>query len=320
MTLPQGKQQLSFSYTGYKTKTVTVTGGDVNVALEPDALGLDEVVVVGYGTQKKRDLTGAISTIKSDDIVLSPMPNPVEALQGKVAGLDITRSSGQAGASSTMKLRGTRSLTASEDNNDAPLVLVDGLPGSLTTLNANDIESIEVLKDASSTAVYGSAGANGVILVTTKSGTAGKTQVHLNAYIGINGWSTVPKMHHGASFFNLAKQAKVNGGSYTDDANVFNPQIYQAYLAGQDIDWADELLKTGITQNYSLSVSGGTEKTKAYMSLNFSGEDGQYSNDNYKVYSSNIKLDHQLGKWVSIGTNLQGSFTYILHLLIWRQP
>lgn len=308
--LPQGKNKLSLSYTGYKTKVVTVTGANLDVKLDPDALGLDEVVVVGYGTQKKRDLTGAIATIKSDDIVATPLPNPVEALQGKVAGLDITRSSGAAGESSTIKLRGTRSLTASEGNNDAPLVLVDGLPGSLETINANDIESIEVLKDASSTAVYGSAGANGVIIVTTKSGSAGKTSVNLNAYIGINGWSTVPKMHHGADFFNLRKQALQNGKAYTDDAHVFTPEVYNAYVAGHDVDWADELLRTGVTQNYSLSVSGGTEKTKAYMSLNFSGEDGQYANDNYKVYSSNIKVDHQLGKWVTIGTNFQGSYTH----------
>lgn len=278
--------------------------------MNPDNTGLEEVVVIGYGTQKKRDLTGAVSSVKAEDITLSPMPNPVEALQGKVAGLDITRSSGQAGASSSMKLRGTRSLMAAEDGNDEPLVLVDGLPGSLTTLNANDIESIEVLKDAASTAVYGSAGANGIIIVTTKSGKAGRTKVNLNAYVGINGWSTVPEVFHGESFFNLRKQAQMAGGTYTGDENVFNPAVYEAYLAGQDINWADALLKTGVTQNYSLSVSGGTEKTKAYLSLNYSGEDGQYANDNYKVYSTNLKIDHQINKIVTIGANLQGSFTY----------
>lgn len=311
LSVSSSKAELELSYIGYKTLTFTaVSGKPANIKMNPDNTGLEEVVVIGYGTQKKRDLTGAVSSVKAEDITLSPMPNPVEALQGKVAGLDITRSSGQAGASSSMKLRGTRSLMAAEDGNDEPLVLVDGLPGSLTTLNANDIESIEVLKDAASTAVYGSAGANGIIIVTTKSGKAGRTKVNLNAYVGINGWSTVPEVFHGESFFNLRKQAQMAGGTYTGDENVFNPAVYEAYLAGQDIDWADALLKTGVTQNYSLSVSGGTEKTKAYLSLNYSGEDGQYANDNYKVYSTNLKIDHQINKIVTIGANLQGSFTY----------
>ena len=311
LNVPNNKAELELSYIGYQTEKVTAVAGKLlNIKMKPDNTGLDEVVVIGYGTQKKRDLTGAVASVKAEDITISPMPNPVEALQGKVAGLDITRTSGQAGASSSMKLRGTRSLMAAEDGNDEPLVLVDGLPGSLTTLNANDIESIEVLKDAASTAVYGSAGANGIIIVTTKSGKEGRAKVNLNAYIGINGWSTVPDVYHGEGFFNLRKQAQMAGGTYTTDENVFTPAVYEAYLAGKDIDWPDALLKTGVTQNYSLSVSGGTEKTKAYMSLNFSGEDGQYENDNYKVYSTNLKVDHKINKITTIGANLQGSFTY----------
>lgn len=311
LSVTGNKAELELSYIGYKTLTFTaVSGKPANIKMNPDNTGLEEVVVIGYGTQKKRDLTGAVSSVKAEDITLSPMPNPVEALQGKVAGLDITRSSGQAGASSSMKLRGTRSLMAAEDGNDEPLVLVDGLPGSLTTLNANDIESIEVLKDAASTAVYGSAGANGIIIVTTKSGKAGRTKVNLNAYVGINGWSTVPEVYNSTGFFNMRKQAQMAGGTYTDDENVFNPAVYDAYKAGQNINWADALLKTGVTQNYSLSVSGGTERTKAYLSLNYSGEDGQYANDNYKVYSTNLKIDHQINKVTTIGANLQGSFTY----------
>lgn len=301
---------LEISFVGYKTQTFKASKTSYQLKMELDNTGLDEVVVIGYGTQKKRDLTGAITSIKSEDITAAPLPNPIESLQGKVAGLDITRSSGQAGASSSIKLRGTRSLMASEDGNDAPLVLVDGLPGSLSTLNANDIESIEVLKDAASTAVYGSSGANGVIIVTTKGGKEGKAKVSLNAYLGINGWSTVPEVYHGDSFFNLARTAQQQSGHYISDEEVYNQEVYQALLAGKDIDWADALLRTGITQNYSLSVSGGTEKTKAYMSLNFSGEDGQYVNDNYRVYSTNIKIDHQLRSWLTIGTNIQGSFTH----------
>ncbi len=305
---PTSKATLEFSYVGYKKVKISATTGKVlKVEMEPDNTGLEEIVVIGYGTVKKRDLTGAVTTVKAGEITAVPLPNPVEALQGKVAGLDITRASGAAGASSTIQLRGNRSLSASGD----PLILIDGLAGDLNTLNPNDIESIEVLKDAASTAVYGSAGANGIIIVTTKSGKEGKTQVNLNSYIGVNGWSTVPKVYHGEAYFNLRKQAQMQAGTYTTDEDVLgNADAYAAYLAGEDINWADELLKTGITQNYSLSISGGTQKTKAYMSLNFSGEEGQYDNDNYRVYSTNLKMDHQINKIVTIGANMQGSFTY----------
>lgn len=302
---------LHVTFIGYAAQDLPVAGkNQLSIKLEEENDLLDEVVVVGYGVQKKRDLTGAITSIKPEDITAAPMPNPIESLQGKVAGLDITRSSGQAGASASMKLRGTRSITASEGGNDEPLVLIDGMPGSLTTLNSNDIESIEVLKDASSTAVYGASGANGVIIVTTKSGKAGKTNVNFNAYCGFNGWSKTPEMYNASEFFNLKKQLITHEGTYTTDEDVFNAAIYNSYMAGEQTDWAKELLKTGITQNYSLSVSGGNDVTKGYISFNYSGEDGQYENDNYKVYSTNMKVDHQVRKWLAIGANFQGSFTY----------
>jgi len=307
LNLPAGKNTLELTYTGYKSQKVTVSGSTVNVRMEPDAIGLDDVVVIGYGTVKKRDLTGAVTSVSSEDITLQPTANPLEALQGKVAGLDITRSSGQAGSGVDIQLRGTRSFTASGD----PTIIIDGMPGNLATLNANDIESIDVLKDASSTAIYGSAGANGVIIVTTKNGKAGKTKVDFNAYLGINGWSKVPSVRDADSYYNLRKLAQEEAGQYVDEVSVLGSQeAYDAYKAGQSIDWADELLKTGVTQNYSVSVSGGTERTKAYMSLNFTNENGQYDNDNYKVYSTNIRVDHQLKNWLAIGVNMQGSYVY----------
>ena len=302
---------LHISFIGYDPQEVAVKGQTkFTITLQEANDLLDEVVVIGYGVQKKRDLTGAIASVKNDDIVLSPLPNPVEALQGKVAGLDITRSSGQAGASASMKLRGTRSIMASEDGSDKPLVLIDGLPGDLTTLNSNDIESIEVLKDASSTAVYGVSGANGVIIVTTKGGKAGKVTVNFNAYAGVNGWSKTPKMYNASEYFNLKKNLQISEGKYSSDEDVFNTAIYNAYQNGEYTDWADELLETGFTQNYSLSVSGGNDTTTGYVSLNYSGEKGQYANDDYRVYSTNIKVDHKVKSWLSIGANIQGSFTY----------
>ena len=298
---------LHISYIGYLAQDVKASAQPLRIVLQPDNQMLDEVVVIGYGTVKKRDLTGAVSSVKTEDLTIAPVSNPLEALQGQVAGLDITRSSGAAGSGVSIQLRGTRSFTASGD----PTVIIDGMPGNLSTLNANDIESIEVLKDASSTAIYGSSGANGVIIVTTKSGKAGKVKVDFNAYVGINGWSKYPKVHQGEDYFNLRKLAQTEAGTYISDSSVFsNTYEYEAYLAGEDINWAEELLKTGIVQNYSVSISGATDKTNAYLSLNFTDEVGQYSNDNYKVYSTNIRVDHTLNKWLAIGANLQGSYTY----------
>ena len=155
---------------------------------------LDEVVVVGYGTVKKRDLTGAVASVKSGDLTMTPVASATEALEGRVAGLDITRESGQAGSGTKILLRGNRSLTAGQD----PLFVIDGIPGSIDNLNPNDIQSIDILKDASSTAIYGSAGANGVIMITTKQAEEGKVQVDLDTYFGWNGFA---KCHNRKSGF-----------------------------------------------------------------------------------------------------------------------
>lgn len=297
--------QLKITYVGYKEQIVSINNRtSISVVLEEDSELLDEVVVIGYGTMKKRDLTGAISSVKSDVITMSPTANPMEALQGRVAGLDITKTSGQAGAGVNMQLRGTRSFTASGN----PLFLIDGLPGDYSTLNPNDIESIEVLKDASSTAIYGSAGSNGVIIITTKNAKEGKLSVNFNAYLGLNGWSTLPKVHDGESYLATKRLARQEAGTYIDDETTLGTALYEAYQKGHTIDWLDAILKTGVTQNYSLSLSEGTDKRKNYFSLNYSQEDGQYERDSYKVFSSTYKTDYQVKKWLAVGMNVQGSY------------
>ncbi len=301
---------LSFSFVGMNKKEVEFNGTGIhNVVLKSSDVNLDEVVAIGYGTVKKRDLTAAITSIKGDEITSNPRSNPMEALQGKVPGLDIIRTSGQPGAGVTMQLRGTRSFTASGN----PIFIIDGMPGDYSTLNPNDIESVEVLKDAPSTAIYGSSGANGVILITTKSGAAGnKTKVDFNSYTGYNGLSILPQMRYGESYIQPlrdAYQASGNWASTADDSKLFaTTEAYQAYQNGNYINWAKDLLQTGITQNYSVAFSGGNEKSKAYASLNYSDEAGQYVADRYKVYSTNIRISHNIAKWLRIGTNLQGSY------------
>lgn len=296
---------LIVSYIGYQTKRVKVASQrDLHIALSPDQKLLDEVVVVGYGTVKKRDLTGAVSSVKSDIIKLTPAINPMEALQGRVAGLDIIRDSGEAGTGTTMQLRGNRSITAS----GTPLVIIDGMPGDYETLNPNDIESIDILKDASSTAVYGSEGSNGVIIITTKKGEVGKLRVNFDAYLGYNGWSTLPKMTSPEQIVYTSYLARQEAGVMGDDDDWQTRVNEEALERGEIIDWVDALMDDGWIQNYSLSFSGGTEKTQAYFSLNVSDEKGQYHNDDYKVYSSTIRINHKVNKWFSGGLHAQLSY------------
>ncbi|MBP1677312.1 MAG: collagen-binding protein [Bacteroidetes bacterium] len=312
---------LVFTFVGMDKMEVNFNGSGIkNVQLQSSALALNEVVAVGYGTIKKRDLTGSVSTVKSQDITMRPGSNAMESLQGRVAGLDITRTSGQAGAGVNIQLRGNRSITAS----GTPLFLIDGLPGDYATLNPNDIESVEVLKDASSTAVYGAAGSNGVIIITTKKGKVGKLSVDFNAFYGNNGWSIIPEMRTGESYLETKREAykyvwdatnsvwTTTGAiwqSEADDETIFGTTRYATYKEGKFVDWAKEFLrKSAATQNYSLSISGGNERTKGYVSFNYTNENGQYYGDDYKQYSTNMKVDHNYKQWLSIGSSMQASY------------
>lgn len=313
LDVPAGNNVIVISYIGYQTKEITL-GRDsrVNLKMDPDTQTLDEVVVIGYGTVKKRDLTGAVASVKAEDITLNPGSNPMDALQGKIAGLDITNSSGQAGSSPTVQLRGTRSLQLDDDGNissDAfkPTYIIDGMPGDISTLNPNDIESIEVLKDASSTAIYGSSGANGVIIVTTKGAKTGKPVINFNAYAGTTLGAKLPKMRTGDSYLKYINDSyRVNG--ITNQEEIFGER-YDAIQKNQWINWGDEVLHAGLKQNYSISVAGGTEKTKAYFSFNYADEQSQYKNDDYKVYSTRVRIDQEINKWLNAGVNVQASFT-----------
>ena len=191
--------------------------------MQPDTQTLDEVVVIGYGTVKKRDLTGAVASVKSEDIVRMPTSNVLEAIQGQVAGLDITRSSGEAGSGVNMTLRGTRSI----NGDNSPLFIIDGMEGSYDELNPNDIASIEVLKDASSTAVYGAAGANGVIIITTKTPKKDKFSIDLDAYYGWNVISSFPEVNRGEDYINFRREAQrtVVPGTARPMTGIFFPAI-----------------------------------------------------------------------------------------------
>ncbi|MFC6099229.1 TonB-dependent receptor [Olivibacter domesticus] len=301
LKLSRGNETLTVSYTGFAEKEMSAEGKTyVEVTLEESTSSLDEVVVVGYGTVKKRDLTGAVSSVKAEDITLSPVSSPMEALQGRVSGLDIQRGSGKAGTSPAVLLRGNRSLTASQD----PLYIVDGIPSSINNLNPNDIESIDVLKDASSTAIYGSAGANGVIIITTKKAKEGRVQLDFNSYYGINGFASFPKPLTGDAWLDYKRDRFFldNGYEATDLTDLgLNTAAIAAIDQGKWVDWVDETMRNGIQQNHHFAIRGGSEKTQAYLSMGYIGEKGIYENDNTDIYNARGGVDLKFSKVFKAG-------------------
>ncbi|RZK70746.1 MAG: SusC/RagA family TonB-linked outer membrane protein, partial [Pedobacter sp.] len=302
---------LVFTMIGFKAQEVVASNG-IKVVLTEDIAQLDDVVVVGYGTVKKKDLTGAVSSVKSEDITLNPVSSPMEALQGRVAGLDIQRVSGQAGQAPKVLLRGNRSLITPSVGGSAavlganpdPLYVIDGIIGNINSLNPNDIETIDVLKDASSTAIYGVAGANGVIMITTKKAKSGKVQVDIDTYYGINGRAEYPKALMGDAYINYINERYFTVNNKYP-ASLIDAGIPAAGVTAinnnQWVDWVDETLRNGTQQNHHISVRGGSEKTQAYMSLGYIGEKGIYQGDESKFYNVRGGVDVNFNKIFKAG-------------------
>ena len=316
---------LSVTYIGYVTQEVKVENQTTfTFVLQEDTETLDEVVVIGYGVVKKRDLTGAVASVKPADIQKVASNNAMSAMQAKVPGLDIQQSSGEAGSGISMTLRGNRSITAS----NSPLILVDGVEyGSTLDIPASDIESMEVLKDASSTAIYGTKGANGVIIITTKRGKAGKTQVNLNAYLSFNSpTKTANPMYGDAEVRRVMEKANYvanypiykETGSWGTTAARVEDVLTESLGDGttqmsiyQDksyTDWIDHILKNSVTQNYEVSVSGGSEKTTFNLSLAAMYNNGLMENDKLARYNGRANVDHTINNLFKVGTSL--NFTY----------
>ena len=309
LQIPSDVKTLQVSFVGMKTQEIPISGRSYfNVTLEEEAIGLEEVVAIGYGTVKKRDLTGAVQSIKSDEIVIAPRGNVMEAIQGRIAGLNISRSSGKAGADVNMVLRGNRSISGS----NSPLVIIVGVEGNYADINPNDVESIEVLKDASSTAIYGSAGANGVIIITTKAGQKGKLRVNFDAYYGINGMLQFPAVRMGEDYIKLRRDANRTTGAWQPgdpDSRLFTNDEWNAILNNQWVDWFKLGTRDGTLQNYSLSFSGGNEKTSSYFSGNYYEEEGVLVNDDNTRYSFRANIEHKFNNWLKGGLNVVGAFT-----------
>lgn len=307
---------LRITYIGYLLREVKVGTGpseNLRIQLSPDKSDLNEVIVVGYGKQKKSDITGSIVSISERALKDVPVSNISQALQGQAAGIDVQKSGGnnKPGASPKILIRGSRSVNASND----PLFVVDGIPynGNINDLNQDDVTSVEILKDASATAIYGSRGANGVILISTRRGKTGKPVVSYSGYGGfVKNRGKFPIMN-GEEFATFKKWAKINGtpGKYTglDDPRLnspgeeFTPTEVTSMETGRSTDWQDLIYKTGMMTNHQLGVTGGSEQTQYAASAGYFKETGIYPGQSFERFSLKLSVDQQLSNRIRAGVS-----------------
>lgn len=311
LSAPDNAETLMFSSVGYITKEEPINGrSEINVAMAPDVKSLQEVVVVGYGTVKKSDLTGSVSSVSSEEIKEIPMTSLDQGLQGRAAGVQVTQASGQPGGMATIRIRGGNSLQGGNE----PLYVIDGfpiyngggfdVPGSganvngLALLNPNDIESIEILKDASATAIYGSRGANGVVLITTKSGKKGRDIVSFESYYGMQEVRKTIDVMNATEFGKLVNEAYTNDGL---DA-VFTESEIASF--GEGTNWQDEIFRTAPIQNYQLSLSGGDDKTTYAVTGSYFDQQGIIIDSYFKRFSGRVNLDRKISSNFNAGTHL----------------
>lgn len=337
--VPAGTYEVTAAYIGFKSQTKKVTvdeGADAKVdfKMQLDLLLLEEAVVIGYGTKTRKDLTGSIASIDAKEIKDAPLPSFEQMLQGRAAGVQVLASNGMPGAPVTVRVRGTGSITASSE----PLYVIDGIPmttgsfganfrtatetNALASLNPNDIESMEILKDADATAIYGARGANGVVLITTKRGQAGTTKFTINYMNGFNNVSNRPQLYDGPGWLALWNEgatndsiiARASGRTYTRPSlplNIYDPTSGQPRRAGQidpaNTNWLDQVLQTGIINQVDVSASGGTEKTRFYSGASYRQETGFQRQTSGERISGRLNLDHNATEDLTVGFNVSVS-------------
>ncbi|MCH7410439.1 TonB-dependent receptor [Belliella sp. DSM 111904] len=295
---------LVVSFIGYKSIRVEVGNRtNIQVTMSDDETSLEEFVVVGYGSVERRELTGSISSISRKDIIAEPIYSFEGILQGKAAGVDVVADSYRPGAGATVRIRGSRSLVAGND----PLIVMDGVPidGNLMDINPSDIESIEVLKDASATAIYGSRGSNGVILVTTRRGYSGGTQIEYSAFYGVQNMSNRVDLMSADQYIEMNREAARHQGTYTTDETLFLDWELEAIQRGVDTDWQKEAFQTGFQQNHQLSVRGGTEDTRYAISGTYLDHKAIVSNNDFSRFVGRVNLDQDVSKSVRAGVSAQ---------------
>lgn len=340
LSVPPNANILVFSFIGMKTQEVAITGkASVKIILEEETVGLEEVVAIGYGTRKKSDLTGAVVRVDGDNFKNQPMTQLADMLTGTIAGFYSTQGTTAEGGSS-MEIRGQKSLNASTE----PMVVIDGaiFNGNISEINPADIKTIDILKDASSAAVYGASAASGVILVTTKKGKTGKPTINFSSSVGIATPTHDFKPYDGAGYLQfrgdfLREMHSDTPGYYYNDPTKLpsgvtldqwrnasaNPQadntneylsrngFFQVemdnYKAGKQVNWYDEVIKPGIRQNYDISISGATDAVNYYWSMGYQNNEGVITGDKFKTFRSRLNLDLKVTDWLNIGINSQFS-------------
>lgn len=322
-------EKLKFSYIGYEEQTITITQNKkLKVILREQRQNLDEVVVIGYGTAKRKDITGAISSVSADELQETPAVSLNQALQGKSAGVQVQLSDNSPGGGVNVLIRGKGSINQS----NAPIYVVDGviMEGTLNNINVNDIASIDILKDASAAAIYGSRAANGVVIVTTKKGEEGKAKVTFSARTSIQSPSNLPKMLTAQELAEIRIEGNVNSqldalysanpnmsiDEYRSQFNALKQQYAEelpssmfsdiernTLLAGESYDWYDQISQTGIVQDYTVALSGGTAKTNYYISANYYDQQGIIQETGHRRFSFRVNLEQQIKSWLKVGIN-----------------
>ncbi|GAB3636967.1 TonB-dependent receptor [Hymenobacter arcticus] len=312
LSVPTSATTLIFSYVGYDTKQVAIGNqGTINVAMASTETGLDEVVVVGYGTQSRRDLTGSVATISGKEIATAPVQSFDQALQGRAPGVNITTPNGVLNNPPVIRIRGVNSISLSS----SPLFVIDGIPtysgnnsavgnvpnNPLASINPEDIESVDVLKDASATAIYGSRAAGGIILVTTKRGKKGQGHISYDTWVGVTKPVRLYDVLNAADYMTIKNEAVANlnanrraiGQPATNNENSFKPTL-DANGNVVDTRWYDYIYRTGVSTNHNLNFSGGTDKTTYYTSVNYSNQKGMLQNNDFRRYAARVNVDHTL--------------------------
>ena len=314
------KSILQFSFVGMKPREVATDGkDDINIIMEEESIGIDEVVAVGYGNLRKKDLTGAIASINAEIIQQQPTVTFEQSLQGRISGVQVTQSSNAPGGGMTMRIRGGNSINAGNE----PLYVIDGIPiyndnnayspigpgvskeppaSALANLNVNDIESMEVLKDASATAIYGSRGSNGVVIITTKRGKAGQNNVSYDAYYGVQEAATridVMNTEQYIQFFQDLQDARQDNGRGANDVPLTDEVIAQF----ADTDWQDELFRLASVQNHQLTYNGGNKSVQYNASANYYNQEGVVTGTDFKRFSGRLNLDVKTTDWLTLGNS-----------------
>jgi TonB-linked SusC/RagA family outer membrane protein len=322
--VPAGATTLVFSFVGYTSQEARIGDGPLNVTLATSSTNLDEAVVVGYGTQSRRDLTGSVASISGKEIATSPVQSFDQALQGRAPGVNITTPNGVLNNPPVIRIRGVNSISLSS----SPLFVIDGIPtysgnnsavgnvpnNPLASINPEDIESVDVLKDASATAIYGSRAAGGVILVTTKRGKKGQGHISYDTWVGITRPVRLYELLNAQDYMaiknesvsNLNANRRAIGAAATNNENSFLPTL-DANGNAVDTRWYDYIYRTGVSTNHNLNFSGGTEKTTYYASVNYSNQKGMLKNNDFRRYAARVNVEHTLFNRFTVGARFNYS-------------